>query len=141
MHCPLLSNFYLVFRPLKLRLETFYCNSKRKCWHLHGSNPRSTSLRYRLRLGHDVLNLNKRTFRLCSCGGKGTEGYLLLNCILHSALRVDLVKSVLLKEDLKDLLSSVIYDHPRLLQILLCGPPSLKPTTKLQIYIMLSLNI
>jgi len=34
------------FSSFKLRLETFYCGSKRNCWHLHGSNPRSTSLDY-----------------------------------------------------------------------------------------------
>jgi len=41
------------------------------------------------------------------------------------------VKSILLKEGLQDLLSSVLYDHSRLLQLLLFGHPSLKlkPTT------------
>jgi len=44
------------FSSFQLRLETFYCGSKRNCWHLHGSNPRNTSLRCRVRLGHGVLN-------------------------------------------------------------------------------------
>ena len=86
----------------KLRLETFYCGSKRNYWHLHGSNLRNISLRCRLRMCHSILNLNKRTFRLCSCGSK--EEHLLLNCTLRSTLRVDLVQSVkpiLLKEGLQ----------------------------------------
>jgi len=37
------------------------------------------------------------------------------------------VKSILLKEGLQDLLSSVLHDHSRLLQLLLFGHPSLKP--------------
>jgi len=45
------------------------------------------------------------------------------------------VKSVLLKEGLQDLLSSVLHlqDHSRLLQLLLFGHPSLKlkPTTNM----------
>jgi len=63
----------------------------------------STSLRCRLRLGHRVLN--KRTYRLCSCGSKESEEDLHLNCTLYSALRGDLVqsvKSILLKEYLQD---------------------------------------
>jgi len=124
------------FWSFELRLETFYCGSKRNCRHLHGSNPRSTSLRCRLRLGHSVLNSNKRAYRLCSCGSKETEEHLLLNCTLHSALRVNLkqsVKSILLKEGLQDLLSSALHDHSRVLQLLLFGHPSLelKPTTNI----------
>jgi len=38
------------FSSFKLRLESFYCGLKRICWHLYGSNLRSTSLRCRLRL-------------------------------------------------------------------------------------------
>ena len=45
-------------------------------------------------LGHSVLNLNKRTYRVCSCGSADTEEHLLLICTLHSALRVDLMQSV-----------------------------------------------
>jgi len=89
-------------------------------------------------LGHSVLNLKKRTYRLCSCGSKETKEHLLLNCSLRSALRVDLmqsVKSILLKEGMQDLLSSVLHlqDHSRLLQLLLFGYPSLtlKPTTNM----------
>ena len=104
MHYQFLSNLPLVFSSFTLRLETFYCGSKHNCWHLHGSNPRNTSLRCRLRLGHSVLNLNKRTYRMCLCGKKETEEHLLLNCSLHSVLRVDLrqsVKSILVKEGLQ----------------------------------------
>jgi len=89
-------------------------------------------------LGHSVLNLNKHTYRMCLCGSKETEEHLLLNCSLHSALRVrvDLmqsVKSILLKEGVQDLLSSVLHDHSRMLQLLLFGHPSLKlkPTTNM----------
>jgi len=122
------------FSSFQLCPETFYCGSKRNCWHHHGSNPHNTSLRCRLRLGNSVLNLNKRTYRMRLCGSKETEEHLLLNCSLHSALRVDLmqsVKSILLKEGLQDLLSSVLHDHSRMLQLLLFGHPSLKlkPTT------------
>jgi len=77
-----------------------------------------------------VLNLNKYTYRLCSCS-KETEEYLFLNCTLHSALRVGLVQSVkpiLLTEGLQDLLSS------KLLQLLLCGHPSLKLKPTVNIY-------
>ena len=70
------------FSSFKSRLETFYCGSKHNCWHLHGSNPRNTSLRCRLRLGHSVLNLKKRTYRMCLCGNKEKEEHLLLNCSL-----------------------------------------------------------
>jgi len=124
------------FSSFKLRLETFYWGSKHNCWHLHGSNPRNTSLRCRLRLGHSVLNLNKRTYRMCLCGNNETEEHLLLNCSLHSVLRVDLmqsVKSILLKEGLQDLLSSVLHDRSSLFQLLLHGHPSLKlkPTAKM----------
>jgi len=117
------------FSSFKLRLETFYCGSKHNCRHLHGSSPRNTSLRCRLRLGHSVLNQNKRTYHMCLCGNKETEEHLLLNYSLHSALRVDLmqsVKSILLKEGLQDLLSSALYDHSSLLQLLLFGHPLLK---------------
>jgi len=76
---------------------------------------RNTSLLCRLRLGHhSVVNLNKRTYRLCLCGGKETEEHLPLNCSLHSALWFDLmqsVKSILLKEGLRNLLSSVLHVH------------------------------
>jgi len=43
------------------------------------------------------------------------------------------VKSILLKEGLQDLLSSVLQDHSSLLQLLLFGHPSLKikPTTNM----------
>jgi len=43
------------------------------------------------------------------------------------------VKSILLKEGLQDLLSSVLHDHSSLLQLLLLGHPSpkLKPTTNM----------
>ena len=58
---PMFVKSYASFSSFKLRLETFYCGSKHNCWHLHGSNPRNTSLRCRLRLGHSILNLNKRT--------------------------------------------------------------------------------
>jgi len=82
----------------------------------------------------NVLNLNKRTYRLCSCGAKQTEEHLRLNCTLHFAFWVDLLqlaKSILLKEGLQKLLSSVLCDQVRLLQLLLFGHPSneLKPTT------------
>ena len=83
------------FMSFKLHLETFFCGSKRNCLHLHGSIPSSTSLRCKLHLSHSVLNMNKCTYRLCSYGSKETEEYLLLNCTLHSALRVDLVQSVI----------------------------------------------
>ena len=99
------------FSSFKLRPESFYCGSQHHCWHLHGRNPRGTSLRCRLRLGYSVLNLNKRTYRLCSCGGKEIEEHLFLNCTLPSALRVDLlqsVKSTSLKEGLQDLLKCII---------------------------------
>ena len=122
------------FSSFKLRLETFYCGSKRNCWHLHGSNPRNTSLRCRLHLGHSVLNLNKRTYGTCLCGSKETEEHLLLNCSLNSALRVDLMQSEInFTESLQDLLSSVSHDLSRLLQLLLFGHPSLKlkPTANL----------
>ena len=82
MHYQFLSNLPLVFSSFTLRLETFYCGSKHNCWHLHGSNPRNTSLRCRLRLGHSVLNLKKRTYRMCLCGNKEKEEHLLLNCSL-----------------------------------------------------------
>jgi len=82
------------FSSFKFRLESFYCDLKRNCWHLYDSNPRRTSLRCRLRLGHSALNLNKRTYRLYSRGSRETEEHLLLNCTLHSALRVDLMQSV-----------------------------------------------
>jgi len=60
---PMFVKSYASFSSFKLRRETFYCGSKHNCWHLHGSNPGNTSLRCRLRLGHSVLNLNKRTYR------------------------------------------------------------------------------
>jgi len=43
------------------------------------------------------------------------------------------VKSILLKEGLQDILSSVLHDHSSLLQLLLFGHPSvkLKPTTNM----------
>ena len=73
---------------------------------------------------------------MCLCGNKETEEHLLFNCSLHSMLRVDLmqsVKSILLKEGLQDLLSSVLHDHSSLLQLLLFAHPSLKlkPTTNM----------
>jgi len=111
------------FSSFKLRQDTFYWGAKHNCWYLHDSNPRNTSLRCRLRLGHSVLNLNKRTYHMCLCGNKETEEHLLLNCSLHSVLRVDLmqsVKSILLKEGLH------LHDHSSLLQLLLFGHPSLK---------------
>jgi len=74
------------FSSFKLRLETFYCGSNRNCWDLYGSNCHSTSLRCRLRLGRSVLNLNKHTYCLCSCGVKETEKNYFSNHILHSAL-------------------------------------------------------
>ena len=40
------------------------------------------------------FNLNKRICRMCLCDNKETEEHLLLNCSLHSALRVDLMQSV-----------------------------------------------
>ena len=124
------------FSSFKLRLETFYCGSKHNCWYLHGSNPRNTWLRCRLRLGHSVLILNKRTYRMGLCGNKETEEHLLLNCSIHSVLWVDLmqsVKSILLKKGLQDLLSSVLQDHSSLLQLPSFGHPSLKlkPTTNI----------
>ena len=129
------------FSSLKLRLETRSCGSKRNCWHLHGSNPHSTSLRCRLHLRHSVLNLNKRTYHLCSCGAKETEEHLLLysslrtqRCLLQS------VKSILLKEGLQESMSSAMCDQPRFLQLLLFGHPSIK-LNSLQIYMMLRLNI
>ena len=90
-----------------------------------------------LRLGHTVLNLNQRTYRMCLCGSKETEEHLLLNCSLHSVLRVDLmqsVKSILLKEGLQARLSSVLHDHSSLLQLLLFGHPSLKPKPTANMY-------
>jgi len=94
---------------------------------------------YILATGLSVLNLNKKTYcmdRMCLWGNKETEEHLLLNCSIHSVLRVDLmqaVKSILLKEGLQDLLSSVLHNHSRLLQLLLFGHPllKLKPTTNM----------
>jgi len=122
------------FCPL-IRLESFWCGRKQNYWHLHGSNPNITCLHCRLRLGHSVLNLNKRTYRSCSCDAAKSEERLLLRCTLHSAFRVDLllsVKVIFMRESLADLLAiqgAIMQDF----HILLFGHPYLKlrPTAEM----------
>jgi len=93
MRCPLLSKRLLVFRLFNYVLKLFTVALNVTVGIFMAVIP-STSLRCRLCLGHSVLNLNKRIYRLCSCGTKETEERLLLNCTFHSTFCVVFLQSV-----------------------------------------------
>ena len=83
------------FSSFKLRLETFYCDSKGNCWHLHGSNPRSISLRCRLRLRlRSQYPEFEPTYLSLVLTWRQRNRRAFTSCTLHSVFRVDLLQSV-----------------------------------------------
>jgi len=88
-----------------------------------------TSVRCMLRLAHSPLNINKKSYRTCVCGGIETEIHLFCCCDFHDAARAILFSRVYnivtnnISPEFFDCRSSI-----ELLRIFLFGLPNNEPS-------------
>ena len=111
------------------RLMSYYHVAKQNAHHLLGVNPRLISVRCMLRLAHSPLNINKKSYRTCVCGGIETEIHPFFCCDFHDASRAILFNRVYnivtnnISPEFFDCLSSV-----ELLRIFVFGLPDNEPS-------------
>ena len=80
--------------PSHPNFMNYYHVAKQNTHHLLGVNPRLTSVRCMLRLAHSPLDINKKLYRTCVCGGIEAEIHLFFCCDFHDAARAILFNRV-----------------------------------------------